>query len=302
MREEQCRYIIEIAQAGSVNKAAENLFISQQSLSRALNSVESELGVRIFARDARGVKLTADGEEVLRRLHVIVGCFDELHAYCSGAQEPPVSDRHFTIYVTPYIRNPLLNVTLPRLMKRFPNVSFSVAPCAVTAVRAEHPAPGFYLLATGDTALCDKLSPDWLSQSFYEDRTCIAVSAGHKLAHYKSVALQTALKYPFAIFQGDDDASNPFMEWCNLQHLPINVKLRTDHLATYLRAIASGDMIGPWPEISAHIDEVSSDHIKLLALAEPLYFPVHGIVQRDFYEENRDIVDVFGRLIRQYLT
>ena len=213
-----------------------------------------------------------------------------------------MSDRRFTICVTPYIRNPLLNVTLPRLMKHFTQVSFSVVHCSANAVRADHPAPGFYLLATGDAAFRERLAPDLLVQTFYEDSTHIAVSAGHKLARYKSVALQNVLKYPFAIFQGDDDASNPFMEWCNLNHLPINVKLRTDHLATYLRAIASGEMIGPWPEISAHIDEVSNDHIKLLTLGEPLYFPVHGIVQRDFYEENRDIVDVLGRLIRQYLT
>ena len=45
MKEEQLRYILEISRAGSVNKAAENLYISHQSLDRSLKNVETQLGV-----------------------------------------------------------------------------------------------------------------------------------------------------------------------------------------------------------------------------------------------------------------
>lgn len=50
MTNNQIHYMVEIAKAGSVNQAARNLFISQSSLSGAIQSVEAEFGRKIFAR------------------------------------------------------------------------------------------------------------------------------------------------------------------------------------------------------------------------------------------------------------
>ena len=60
---QQLRYVIGIAKVGSFNKAAENLFISQPSLTTAIRDLEEEIGIVIFNRTSRGVSLTPDGEE-----------------------------------------------------------------------------------------------------------------------------------------------------------------------------------------------------------------------------------------------
>lgn len=44
----QLKYIIEVANAGSINKAAGNLFITQPSLSSAIAELETEIGVKLF--------------------------------------------------------------------------------------------------------------------------------------------------------------------------------------------------------------------------------------------------------------
>ena len=62
---QQLRYIIAIQDAGSYNKAARELFISQPSLSAAVKDLEEELGITIFIRNNRGITLTADGSEFL---------------------------------------------------------------------------------------------------------------------------------------------------------------------------------------------------------------------------------------------
>ncbi|KAB2371014.1 LysR family transcriptional regulator [Actinomadura montaniterrae] len=61
----QLRYLVAIADAGNLGRAAEALFVSQPALSYALRRLESELGVRLFDRHAGGVTATAAGTEVI---------------------------------------------------------------------------------------------------------------------------------------------------------------------------------------------------------------------------------------------
>ena len=50
----QLRYIIAIADTGSMNEAAKSLFISQPSLSLAVKELEKEIGTELFKRSNRG--------------------------------------------------------------------------------------------------------------------------------------------------------------------------------------------------------------------------------------------------------
>ena len=58
----QLRYIIAIADTGSMNEAAKSLFISQPSLSLAVKELEKEIGTRLFKKHGRGVVLTKYGK------------------------------------------------------------------------------------------------------------------------------------------------------------------------------------------------------------------------------------------------
>lgn len=62
---QQFKYFIETVNCGSINKAAERLFISQPSLSNALRDLEMEIGLDLFIRTPRGISLTTDGAEFL---------------------------------------------------------------------------------------------------------------------------------------------------------------------------------------------------------------------------------------------
>lgn len=62
---QQLKFIITVADKGSLNEAAKSLFISQPSLSNAVKEVEEELKFVIFIRTNKGVYPTADGSEFL---------------------------------------------------------------------------------------------------------------------------------------------------------------------------------------------------------------------------------------------
>jgi DNA-binding transcriptional LysR family regulator len=69
---QQLKYFIEAVNCGSINKAAENLFIAQPSLSNAVKALEAEAGVELFVRTPKGVALTTDGVEFLGYARQIV--------------------------------------------------------------------------------------------------------------------------------------------------------------------------------------------------------------------------------------
>ncbi len=77
----QMKYVIEIYHCGSMNKAAQNLYVSQSAISTAIRELESELGISIFIRNNRGISLTDEGRELLNRIMPIVESSTKLERY-----------------------------------------------------------------------------------------------------------------------------------------------------------------------------------------------------------------------------
>ena len=74
------KYAVEVAKAGSINKAAEALYMGQPNLSRAIKELEASLGITIFDRSAKGMVPTAEGEEFLSYARKILNQIDEVEA------------------------------------------------------------------------------------------------------------------------------------------------------------------------------------------------------------------------------
>ena len=62
---QQLRYVTVISETGTLSRAAEVLYISQPSLSGAVQELERELGFALFHRSSHGMALTPDGEEFI---------------------------------------------------------------------------------------------------------------------------------------------------------------------------------------------------------------------------------------------
>lgn len=62
---QQLRYIIAIAECGSITSAAQKLLVAQPSLSKSVSELEKEMGITIFYRNNRGVHLSEEGSKFL---------------------------------------------------------------------------------------------------------------------------------------------------------------------------------------------------------------------------------------------
>ena len=79
MRIEHLKYIITIADLGSINKASKALYINQQQLSKIVRNIEEELGAKIFNRYSNGVELTTEGKAVYEAASNVAKTIDDLY-------------------------------------------------------------------------------------------------------------------------------------------------------------------------------------------------------------------------------
>ena len=80
------KYAVEVAKTNSISKAAENLYMGQPNLSRAIKELEESLGIVIFDRTTKGISVTPDGEEFLQYARRIIREVDEIEDLYKNAR------------------------------------------------------------------------------------------------------------------------------------------------------------------------------------------------------------------------
>ncbi|MBP3637593.1 MAG: LysR family transcriptional regulator [Clostridia bacterium] len=90
------KYAVEVAKAGSLNKAAQALLIAQPNLSRSIKELEAGLGITIFDRSAKGMLLTPEGEEFIQYAKSILQQIDQVE---NMYKKPAVPKQRFSISV-----------------------------------------------------------------------------------------------------------------------------------------------------------------------------------------------------------
>lgn len=103
---QQLRYAIVISETGSMNKAAERLYISQPSLTNAVKELEREIGITVFKRGGKGVSLTADGMEFLTYARQVYQQYETLSEKYSGGKikrKFGVSAQHYSFAVQAFV-------------------------------------------------------------------------------------------------------------------------------------------------------------------------------------------------------
>ena len=97
----QLRYVITIADTGSMNEHQKHFFISQPSLSQAVKELETEIGAELFKRSNRGVSVTQEGIEFLGYARQVVEQYELIESHYIERKNVKkkfgVSMQHYTI-------------------------------------------------------------------------------------------------------------------------------------------------------------------------------------------------------------
>ena len=104
---QQLRFLIAVAESGSINAAAQRLYTAQSNISNAVKSLEQELHLEIFTRSSRGVTLTNDGTELLGYARQVVEQADMLEARYEDGGTPQarlaISAQHYAFSVEAFV-------------------------------------------------------------------------------------------------------------------------------------------------------------------------------------------------------
>ncbi|MEY8298510.1 LysR family transcriptional regulator [Emergencia timonensis] len=110
---QQLKYAVKVAEKGSINEAAKELYISQPSLSSAIMELEKEIQTTIFIRHNRGVSITSKGAEFLSYARQVLTQTDLLEAkfisgrhakqhFCVSTQHYPFVSNAFVEFVSEF--------------------------------------------------------------------------------------------------------------------------------------------------------------------------------------------------------
>ncbi|MBX4928131.1 LysR family transcriptional regulator [Rhizobium binae] len=119
----QIQYFVAVAEQGSVTRAAQNLSISQSSVTEALKELETDLGVELFERHPRGLTITHNGHQFLRHATKILASVSDARTSFSGRHS--ALSGTLNIGVTSLVAGYVLSDLLARYRRACPGVEVS---------------------------------------------------------------------------------------------------------------------------------------------------------------------------------
>lgn len=106
MKLQQLRYVVKVAECGSITEASRRLFVSQPSITASIRDLENEMGVHIFERTNKGVIVSEEGETFLGYARQVLDQADLLEGKYKGTSEQvphfSVSCQHYSFAVNAF--------------------------------------------------------------------------------------------------------------------------------------------------------------------------------------------------------
>ncbi len=114
----------EVAEAGNITAAAQALFISQSAVSQSIKQLEAELQTRLFARNSRGVTLTAEGKMLYEYVRSAISLLETGEAKLSQTHELQLG--HLTIGASDTVASQFLLPYLDNFHRQYPAIRIQI--------------------------------------------------------------------------------------------------------------------------------------------------------------------------------
>lgn len=230
----QLKYYIETCRWGNITRAANELHISQPSISAAIKELEEEFGILLFQRVNGRLKITDDGRLFLARAYRLTESADELAKLMRGSIN---EKKNITIGLTPMIAASFFDEIYGGFIEKYPDTTFDIV---------EH----------GSIALHDRLSSREIdmviamlspmdSASFKthlikNTEFCLCISKEHPLAKLESVGIPDIKDTPIALLSGNTYHSQVLLNRFEKLGLTPNISIRSNQIQTIRQMVSKG--------------------------------------------------------------
>jgi DNA-binding transcriptional LysR family regulator len=260
----QLRYFVKAATHSSMTKAADELHIAQSAVSAAVSQLEQQIGTQLFIRHrARGLALTAAGEEMLRDTLALLAHLDEVLDGASGRVDQVRGAVRLACFIT------LTPFVLPRLLSdlavRHPDLEVEVIETSADEVRTVLRNGTAELAITYDLALGTGVEAEHLGLA----APYVVLPPGHRLANRKSIRLTDLADEPMVLLDLPD-SRDYFESMLAKAGVTPNVRHRTANYETVRGLVARGHGFSILNQVPAHRETYDGGTVAAVAIRDDL--------------------------------
>ena len=229
------RYFLAVAREENMSKAAEQLHVSQPTLSKTLKSLEEELGKKLFVRHSFSISLTDEGMLLRDRAQDLVAMSDKIEQEFSSLDDITGGDIYFGLAESYQIR--YLAREIYKLKEKYPNFTYHITSGDTEQV-TEKLDKGILDFAV----LCE--TPDSNKYEYVKfpeaDVWGAIISSSHPLAKKKSIHVSELIGQP--LFVSEQSWNNEIKTWAK-ERFP-KLKLEGSFRLSYNGSVFARESLG----------------------------------------------------------
>lgn len=226
------KYFMEVAEQKSFSKAARNLHISQSAISRMIKSLEDELGVVLFIRNAKTVEITAPGTIFLNYAKRCLFIFEHLKSDFENEFNlkqdtieiglPPITDAH------------VFAKLLGEFKKNYPQIAIKLYEHGSKVIETSVQEG---VIDVG--IICTIPNNEFESFFLSEDEMCVVMPKGYPLEEHPVVPMKLLADYPLVLYRDDFNMHDDIMSNCKKIGFTPKIVFETSQRELMLQTVAS---------------------------------------------------------------
>ena len=266
----QLRYFLEIAQTEHLTQSAQNLFVTQSTLSHGLRQLEQELDVTLFDRLGRGLKLSQAGAEF--RVYATRALKEIEAGRMALADLSGLQSGKLTVGAFPTFLNTVVPVTVASFSQSHPRVMVEVRDLRAGSIEA--------LLLRGELDLGIAFHPteheEIETEPLFDERMLLVVRPAHPLAKQRSLAMKELAGMPLALLPRSFATRRLIDASLRQAGVAPTVRVEMDSVEALLGVCRYSDLASIVPERAAR----QAPDLHAIALTEPQMVRHAGILWR----------------------
>ena len=288
--------LLTLISAGSYTKAAGMLSLTQPAVSHQMRLLEEEYGIRLFYSGRKTLKLTPEGEILVKYAQRLVALDAKARRAIDDARK---NMRRFTVGITTTLGEYLVSQIFSNYCSEHPEVNINIVTDTINNI--------YEMLSLGQVDLA--IVEGGLTREKYTsvlldtDYLCLVVGPNHPLAHRKSVSLPELKKERFILRSASAGTRTLFESHLHRMNEDIsafNIIIETDNITTIKELVNSGLGVTIMAH-SACLDEAASGRLVLVPI-ENMNMPreINMVYHQDF--SHTEVLEEILRIYRETRT
>ena len=234
----QLKYFQTACRLQSITRAAEQLHISQPSISEAIKDLEQEFGLPLVRRQYRGISVTAEGQQLLTLADSLLGQADQILQVMADIR---TQRKTLRIGVPPMIGSLLLSRVMRDYFDQYTDAGVNI----IEAGRGELTG----MMASGSLDLAfiphdEGMEKEYECIHVMNMETVCCVSLTHRLVNRRTMPIEELEGEPLVLFKDSFFQTRRVLERFALRQVEPRIRLYTSQLSTVERLVSGNLAVG----------------------------------------------------------